>query len=702
MKKLLLALAIFQLSTFNFQLVHAQTWPVDPVVMEVGGQKIRQSEFMKEFMTSVGDKLANNPQTPEAEKRQALNEYVNLFANFRAKVLDARNMGLDTVESLRMELKKYRDELAAPYLIDSTVLESMLREAYERNHKSLHGAHIMVEVAPDAQPEDTLKAYNHLIELRNRILAGEDFYAVAREEAQSKNANPNQRPDEGNLGYFTAFDMVYSFESAAYALNVGEVSMPVRTRYGYHIIKLFDEVNMYGKCDIAHLWVASRDSVMGSKSINAMYQNLQEGMAFEMLARQSDDQGSRDNGGQLLNVSMNQLPSEYLHVIADLKPGEYSKPFHTQYGWHIVKLIRKDTLPPYEAMVPYYKQKMTRDQRGESSRKVFAATCRTKYGLVDLTKTPVEQPAAKKGAKKKKEPVKMQASLDNIYRIVPRRVAYGKWNYSDTLVKDIQPLVRVMGKEYNSLDFARYINTHRKAFDLLDTVYYVNMRYEEFLDSLAVQCADERLEQDYPEFAEVVEEYRRGLMIFSYNDKMVWGRAIKDSAGFADFYNRYSKTKRMTNREDSVYFWNERARITKLDVADSALLAPEKAVKLLVKAQKKAKGSSEMKELLVKAIGKKGKGPNDVQMTLDMIEMGHSDLLSADQWNIGVYTRPQRKGYSLLVVDEVLPPMLKAQMEARGYYLNEYQNELERNLCDSLREKYNVKINWDVVEKIAF
>ena len=706
MKRFLLSMAALSMLAVQSPICNAQTWPEDPVVMEVAGEKIRQSEFMKEFMNSVGERLAANPLTPQAEKRDALREYVDLYANFRAKVVDAHNMGLDTVESLRQELAKYRNELAAPYLIDSTVLESILREAYERNHMSLHVAHIMIKVDADAKPEDTLKALEMLVKLRDRIVGGEDFYAVAVEESQRTNFKPNPRPDEGNLGYFTAFDMVYPFENAAYKLKVGEVSEPIRTRYGYHILKLIDTVHMHGRCDLAHIWIGSRDSVSGRSAINTLYKEIQDGTPFETAARQSSDKSTRDKGGMITNASLNDLPEEYLHVLSGLRDGQVSKPFFTRYGWHIVKLIRKDTLPPYEAMVPYYKQKLTRDQRGDASRKVFAANCRAKYGLVDLTKTPVEQPAAKKGAKRKaKDPVEMQASLERFYPIVPRKVALGQWNYNDSLVKDVYPLARVMGKEYTTLDLARYINTHRKSFDLLDTVYYVNMRYEEFLDSVAVACADERLEEDYPEFANVVEEYRRGLMIFSYNDKMVWGRAIKDSAGFADFYNRYSRTKRINNREDSVYFWSQRARISRFDIADSALLAPEKAVKLLVKAQKKAKGSNEMREALLKAMGKKSKGKDDVHSTLDLVERGHTAMLKDDQWAVGVYVQDKgmrTKGYSVMVVDEVLPPMLKEQMEARGYYLNEYQNELERNLCNELREKYNVKINWNVVETLAY
>ena len=312
---------------------------------------------------------------------------------------------------------------------------------------------------------------------------------------------------------------------------------------------------------------------------------------------------------------------------------------------------------------------------------------------------------AKKGAKKakKNEPVKMQASLESIYRIVPSKVMMGKWDeYNDSLVKDIQPLVRVPGKEYTTLDLARYINTHREADRTSRVEYYVDQRYEEFIDSVAVAYADSQLEKEYPEFADIVDEYRRGLMIFSYNDKMIWSKAVQDTTGFAEFYDRCSKTKSLANREDSVYFWRHRARISMFDIADSSLLAPAKAQSIVAKAQKKSKGSLETKELLVKAVGKKTSDPSAVRVVVDLVEEGHTKYLAADQWKKGVYTTPNRKGYRVLEVEEVMPPMLKSRKEARGYYLNEYQNELEAKLIEFLRKKYNVKINRDVVENINY
>jgi len=678
----------------------AQTWPHNHVVMEVGGQKIAKDEFMKDFMSSVGERLAAKPGVTEAEKRQALDEYVELYATFRAKLKDAYALGFDTMPNLIEELKTYRDELAAPYLIDSATLERILHEAYDRNHYSLRAAHILIMVSPDASPEDTLKAYKRIMGLRNRIMGGEDFFAVSSEEVHRQQPEAPTRPNEGDLGYFTAFDMVYPFENAAYALKVGEVSMPVRTRFGYHIIKLLDKVEMFGKCDLAHIWLMGQDSTMRKYEINDCYNRLVDGQDFAIVARQSDDRTTNGNGGLMPNATLNNIPPEYVDVAQHLKEGEFSKPFFTQYGWHIVKMVRRDTLPPYESMVPYYKQKMTRDQRGEESRKAFTLSSMKRYGIQDLTQTPVPQPKGKK--RKKKEPVKMQASLQQLYDIVPVEATRNRWNYNDSMVTDIHPILTMPGKSYTTLDLARYISTHQRGERPLKSEYFVNMKYSDFIDSVVMVYVDSRLEKDNPELAAVVEEYRHGLMIFNYNNAMVWRKALHDTAGFADFYARESSTKRMDNPDDSVYFWKTRARVVTVNVVDSACIAPAKAAKILKKALKKNKGSLEMKDMLTEAVGKKCTAPRPVSVAPDLVEMGHQNLLSAGQWQKGVYLSPKTKGYRAVVVEEVMPPMLKGQMEARGYYMNGFQNEVERKHNDMLNKKYNVKINYDVVKQISY
>ncbi len=693
MKKILLALAVVQLSIFNIQL-SAQT---DPVVMEVGGQQIRQSEFMQEFLPTV----ANSKLNGRYEKHQAIWEYADLFANFRAKTLDAHNRGFDTTAELKAELAKYRRELAAPYLIDSAVLSGLLEEAYERNHYSLHAAHILVRVNHDAAPEDTLKGFELINKYYERAVAGEDFMALAREEAIRSNPGSQPRPNEGDLGYFTAFDMVYPFENAAYGLEVGQISRPVRTRYGYHIVKLIDKVEAHGKVNIAHIWLSASDSSSKRKEIYTMYNHLNEGFSFESQALLSDDRSTAERGGEIPLARLSQLPPEYVHAIEHLSNGQYSRPFFTQYGWHIVKLIHKDTLPPFESMVPYYKQKMTVDPRGAESRKVFAAKAREKYGIVDLTRTPVPAPA--KRGRKAAAPMVMQASLDELVSIVPDSVMLGKWkSYDESLITDRRPLVRVPGREYTAVDLARYIrkNMADQRHEAMD--YYVRSKFDLFLDSVTIAYADSQLEKEYPDFAEVVDEYRRGLMIFNYNDKMIWSKAIYDTVGFADFYARESAKKNLANPADSVFFWGVRARLTTLDVADSAQLQPAKALKLIGKAMKKNVGSTGMKELLEKNFNRKCGVKTPVAVSVDIVEKNRTKVLADDQWNVGVYAAPYNKGYRLLVVEQIIEPTLKAQNEARGYYLNAYQNEVERRLNDELRKKYDVKINWDVIDAITY
>ena len=691
MKKVLLASAIFQLLTFNFHL-SAQS---DPVIMEVGGQQIRQSEFMEEFNNAVGNRMAKDRSATATQKRQALEEYVELFANFRAKLLDAHAEGFDTTPTLRTELEKYRSELAAPYLIDSVEMDRLMREAYERNHYSLHAAHILVQCRRDASDADTLKAYRHILGLRKRIADGEDFFAVAAEEMQRANPNAPARPNEGDLGYFTAFDMVYPFENAAYALEVGQLSQPIRTRYGYHIIKLLDKVPLHGRVEMAHIWLSSQNEADKRNLINSIYNQLAEGStSFETAARSSDDRTTRDNGGLLKDARLSNLPPEYIHHLVGMKDGEVSKPFFTQYGWHIIKLIHHDTLAPIEDMMPFYKQRMARDQRGEESRKGFARKCRQRYGIVDNTVTP--DPKAKKPRRGQKR--QMLASLDQLMSVMNEdSVARAKWKYVEDSITDLRPLVVTPSRTYDSRDFGKYFAKHQKRErHRLDLAYNVRQQYENFIDSVAVVYADSQLEKEHADFAALLEDYRRGLMIFDYNDKKIWSKAIYDTAGFADYYSRASLTKRLDNPDDSVFFWRERARVSIITISDSNCIKRAKLQKMMTKAWKHSAGSSELAETVQKAT----KGTCEVTADVELVEQRNQKLLDEQQWKPGVYISPKGKGYRVLVVDEILPRTLKAQSEARGYYLNEYQNEVERKLNDELRRKYNVKINRDVVKGI--
>ena len=240
----------------------------DPVLFEIGGEQIRQSEFMKEFLRSIGKDPAAAPTACTYEKRKALEDYVQLFVNYRTKLHDAYALGMDTAAALRKELASYRNELAAPYLIDSATMASLVDEAYQRNHYAVHAAHILLPLKASASPDDTLRIYNEALSVYNRVTTGkENFFSVAR-EIMDKKLSPEEKErmgqvapgHEGDLGFFTVFDMIYPFENTAYTLEVGAVSKPVRTRYGYHIIKVIDRVPYYGSTHLRHIWISKGNS----------------------------------------------------------------------------------------------------------------------------------------------------------------------------------------------------------------------------------------------------------------------------------------------------------------------------------------------------------------------------------------------------------------------------------------------------------
>src|SRR5688572_8033978 len=214
---------------------------------------------------------------------EKINEYLDLFINFKLKVEEAKKRGLDTTKVFLKEYNGYREELRKPYLPDAKIIDSLVKLTYERMKVEVSAAHILISVKPDASPEDTLKTYQKIQELRKKIVVtGEDFGSVASKSSEDPSAKINQ----GNLGYFTAMQMVYPFESAAYTTKVGEVSQPIRTRFGYHILKVLDRRPARGEVEVSHIMLRignGKDTVKVKDAIFNIYDQLQGGMKWEDL-----------------------------------------------------------------------------------------------------------------------------------------------------------------------------------------------------------------------------------------------------------------------------------------------------------------------------------------------------------------------------------------------------------------------------------
>lgn len=677
----------------------------DPVLIEIGQQKIHQSEFLHDYLRTAGQSADISAQ----EKRQKLEEYAQLFVNFRTKLADAYARGYDTVSSLRAELATYRNELAQPYLMDSATLMRIMDEAYERNHYALHAAHILIR---EEQPGDSVDAYQTAMEAYNRAVAGEDFYQLAsemnmRQLDEQQRLRYRKNPMEGDLGCFTAFDMIYPFESAAYALQPGEISKPVRTRYGYHVIKLFSKTPFYGNVSLRHIWVAEGNNANRAKArIELAYDQLKEGQSFVTVYQNMSDDASNANRpeGLMADMPCSQLPPDYVEQLSKLAhEGDFSAPFHTSYGWHIVQLVHRDTIPPLTDLMPLYRQRMSRDSRNSMPREEFIARNLEKYHFVDYTKTLGSWknnadgwkfvPAAKRDKK-----AKPASSLDAVVAIATDSLFDKRWVFDSTALTDHRPLMELDGVLYTTDDFCRYLALNQQLGVRRSLDKYIETRYQNFIGATLTRYIDSRLEQDYPEFKEVMDEYRHGLMIFSYNDDMIWKPAAADSTGLQQFYQERQSKLDYSNPDDAVYFWNSRARTQVFTVSDSTLLPRKKAANLMDKALKKQWGSNRIAESLKSAMRHKG----EVKSGLEMYEEGHQTALAADEWQTGYYLHPSDSGYVILRVEAILPPEAKQLSEARGYYMNDYQIVYEQRMVELLRRQYQVVFHQDVLDKMHY
>ena len=343
-------------------------------ILTIDGESITLEEFDNIFRKNNRDSVIT---------QAALDEYMQLFINFKLKVKEARTLGLDTVAKFKTELEGYRAQLARPYLTDTDVLNELMHEGYDRLNQEIHASHILIKCDPNASPEDTLKAFNKAMDIRNQILNGSDFTIVAKDRSE----DPSAKENGGDLGYFTAFQMVYPFEDAAYKANTGDLTMPVRTRYGYHIIKIIDKRTARGEIHVAHIMIKEKKEEGGAANAEAkateIYQKLLAGEKFDDLAAKfSDDGSSAKKGGELPWFGTNKMVIEFEEASFALKNDEeISKPFKTSYGWHIVKRLGYKPVASYQEMEKEIKGKVSKDQRAEKTKASFVAKLKKQYNF---------------------------------------------------------------------------------------------------------------------------------------------------------------------------------------------------------------------------------------------------------------------------------------------------------------------------------
>jgi len=463
-----------------FVLTSASAQKKDRVLFEINGDPTYVSEFTKLFNSEAN-----------SLKEKNFEEDLQLMVDYKLKLKQSKIEGIDTSAAIKKELNKYKRDLAAPFLTDEETLEDLLQEAYYRTQNKIKASHILIA----CKGNDTIEAYQKVKDLQAKIEGGSDFGALAVQYSDDKSAATNQ----GSLGYFTAFRMVYPFEDAAYKTPVGEVSSPVKTQFGYHLIKVEDLTASEGKVKVAHIMIAGLETIKKSK-IDSVYNKLQLGEDFSALAKQfSDDHGSSTKGGVLIPFEKGNLPIEFENVaFAMSEPGSYSTPFKTQYGWHIIKFIQKEPIPPFETLKEELKKKILRDVRGSKPKKVAFA--------------------------------KMEAKNKVEVNILAKKVFEDK-GVTNTPLDSLQDvLFTINGKPYRQAGFAEYLKNRRSKTPLAYFEAYKNEQLKEYVI--------QHLEDQNQEYKTILESYQNGLEIFELMKIHVWDVPAREPELVEEFYQR--------------------------------------------------------------------------------------------------------------------------------------------------------------------
>lgn len=203
----------------------------DPVVMTVGGKPVLRSEFEYSY---------NKNNTDGVIDRKTVEEYVELFVNYKLKVAAALEEHFDTLTSFNKEYLEYRDQQIRPTLIDDADIEAEARKIYQSTKDRIgpdglvEPAHILLRLAQQADAQTQSKVKQRADSIYNALLAGADFAEMARKYSE----DPGSAQRGGSIGQISRGQTLKEFEDATFALKDGEMSKPVLSSVGYHIIKM--------------------------------------------------------------------------------------------------------------------------------------------------------------------------------------------------------------------------------------------------------------------------------------------------------------------------------------------------------------------------------------------------------------------------------------------------------------------------------
>jgi peptidyl-prolyl cis-trans isomerase SurA len=586
----------------------------------------------------------NHQNKPDDFTELKINEYLTLFTNFKLKVTEARALGLDTTAKFRKEYKTYREDLKKPYRAEPDALEKLTKETYEHLGQEIRASHILINLKPDPSPSDTLAAYTKIADIKKRVLAGEDFEKLARELSE----DPSAKYNGGDLGYFTAMQMVYPFEREAYLTNKGQLSNIARTRFGYHLIKVVDKKAARGEVEVSHILLrtGTPDDVKIKNKAFDIFDQLKAGRSWDELCKEhSEDGNTKETGGRLRAFGVGALPSvpEFeATAFALQKSGDISDPFPSSVGWHLIRLEKKIPLPPYSELEASLKKKVARDERLQISQQALVMKRRKDFGFNEV-----------------------EENKKSLFAFADSTLTKGKWEYKGGKELLNKKLFALLSKDYTATDFVRYVKQTQTSSGMAPEAYMVQL-YNFFVDESINMVEEEKLKAEKPEFKNLLTEYREGILFFEIMEKEIWNRASEDTLGQRKHYESHLDKYKAGDRVEARIF----------STPDKSLIEGFK--------KKVAAGDTLKAEDLKKF--------KSVQPFRNY-EKGESKVIDKVSWAAGLHEVELDKIFYLVEVARLVAPGTKSFEEARAGIISDYQSELEKNWLVALRKKYPVSVN---------
>lgn len=624
----------------------------EKVLLSFSKENVSKAEFERVYAKNNG-----GPEAASAHTTEQFQEYLDLYVNFKRKVFEAEAMGLDTTPAFIQEFGTYKKQLAQPYLSAKEVENQLIQEAYERSGYLVNASHLLINATPEASPEDSLRAYNQALAYRDSIVnGGKSFGEIAQKYSQ----DPSAKSNKGDLGFFSAFDMVYPFETAAFTTEVGQVSMPVRSQFGYHLVKVNDRIKNEGTKRSAHIIIrigdrySAKNEEQAKEKIDEIYQKLKDGADFGALAaQQSDDPGSASKNGDLGTGRL--LPEMEAYKLK-LSEGEFSEPFSTRFGWHIMKVTEVQKQATFEEAMPGLKQRISRDSRSQISKSALINRIKkeNEYALVGDNFN------------------QFKASLDEKF---PR----GSWT-PDTAQAELyaKPLFQLAGGYTQSIqDFIDYYKQTRSRAPNLSPQSAADRFLNSFVEKQLLQYEEDLLPEKNPEFRYLLKEYRDGILLFTLMEQKVWKKAVEDTTGLKAFYE--------SNKDDF------KADVI-LDVKEYR--STEKStIEQVEKLLKEGKTETQIDSAINR------ESSLNLRITSQSYEKGKADLADElfDQ-SVGFQSDiiQQTEFFKVLVIEEKYPAGIKPFEKAKSESITRYQDHLESEWLKELEQKYPVKINETV------